>query len=443
MRKAKNNYKKIMGTSNKAINNDIKNSYSPTKIPSDIQKKRWYNVASSVKKVIRDNSIPEKDTLMNKIYDDMIKSYLDKENEPSKKVNEYEGIFINLAKYFDEKNEQEKELELLKRIKDSKNPTIRKRVRRQASLTLEKELLKDSANFDIVSQFADILAPEKSENDALENNSDDRKDIENLLTSLFGKEFEIEQLELGELEKYLSGVKTKTGHGEGKEYKEYPKDIHVEKRIKFFKEELNIEDTIRYCDEGTFAGSILLNIKDSDMVIVERLFEIYKDSYALANQSSSKSSATYVLPKDKVLDMLKFATKRDVKEQLESNGRKDWKTIIHNKNWKENVRKAIKCKVTGEQDSDENGHERLEEDMNQKIQGLCTRIADLDAEQQEANTELQQAIREEKEAIELVKQAIAKQQAAETRRQETEERQIKITQERVLVQKKLKEFLEL
>ena len=130
------------------------------------------------------------------------------------------------------------------------------------------------------------------------------------------------------------------------------------------------------------------------------------------------------------------------------------------------------------------GKERLLEDMMQnangnpimmnvvrKIQGLLTRIAELDAEQLQANKELEniineeknakieardrvaaqelakerleQAIKEEQEASAVAKQAISAEAEASKRRQESEERQKKIAEEKALIQKTLKEFIEL
>lgn len=116
-----------------------------------------------------------------------------------------------------------------------------------------------------------------------------------LISSVFGKEFPIEKLNLGELERYISGNRREPSDVDVIPVRgSYPEELQVENRMKFFKEELDIEPTIRFCDKGIFAGSILLKLKDTDSILVEKIINMYADG---TYEPNNYGSSTYILPK--------------------------------------------------------------------------------------------------------------------------------------------------
>ena len=240
-------------------------------IRNNVRKNNFKAVADTVKNVIHmDEENPEKEQLMKKIYIDVIEPWVRGANVEQEVPRQYEEMFIEFARQLDESSEQEKILNMLKRIENSKNSKTQKKIRRQISLMgLTQELLKDG---DIDAETVEKYA------DELEENTDNSTYAE-LISKLFGKEFPIEILNVEQLEKTLGdeGRKHREGNGTIKELKEYPEEIKVDKRLQFLIGELDVEPTGRFAETGIFSGSILLDIKDSDMVIVERLFEIYAD----------------------------------------------------------------------------------------------------------------------------------------------------------------------
>ena len=164
-----------------------------------------------------------------------------------------------------------------------------------------------------------------------------------LISSVFGKEFPIEKLNLGELEKYISGNRREPSDVDVIPVRgSYPEELQVENRMKFFKEELDIEPTIRFCDKGIFAGSILLELKDTDSILVEKIIDMYADG---TYEPNNYASATYILPKDKMLDLIKLQTKQKVKNQLKSDEIAGIAPIQHREtetySWKKNIKEAI------------------------------------------------------------------------------------------------------
>jgi|GEM_PF-6000933 hypothetical protein len=309
-------------------------------IRNNVRKNNFKAVADTVKNVIyMDEENPEKEQLMKKIYIDVIEPWVRGANIEQEVPRQYEEMFIDFAKKLDESSEQEKILNMLKRIENSKNSKTQKKVRRQISLMgLTQELLKDG---DIDAETVEKYA------DELEKNTDNSTYAE-LISKLFGKEFPIEILNVEQLEKTLGGEghKHREENGTIKELKKYPDEIKVDKRLKFLIEELDVEPTGRFAETGIFSGSILLDVKDSDMVIVERLFEIYADgTYDLANQQSGKASSTYILPKDKILKMVEAEAKSKVRKELEKEtedeGLGKWKPIRHTVSWMNRVKDRV------------------------------------------------------------------------------------------------------
>lgn len=317
------------------------NSKLMWRIRQNIRANNFKAVANAVKNVtFMDDKNPEKEQLMEDIYKGVIEPWVRGKNVEQEVPSQYEEMFINFAMALDESSEQEKIFDMLKRIENSKNLKTQKKVKRKLNLMgLTQELLKDS---DIDAEVVEKYANE------LEQNAEDNSTYAELISKLFGKEFPIETLEIKQLEKALggNGYKHREKIYPPKEKKEYPDEIKVDKRLKFLIEELDVEPTGRFAETGIFSGSILLNVKDSDMVIVERLFEIHGDgTYDLANQSSSYASSTYILPKDKVLKMVEAEARCKVRKELEketeNKGLGRWKPIKHTKNWKDRVKDRI------------------------------------------------------------------------------------------------------
>lgn len=308
------------------------------KIRTNVRRNNYRAVAKVVKDIINmDDENPDKSDLMDQVYRDVIEPWVRGENVEQEVPEQYEEMFVKFARQFDKKDDQEKILSMLDRIKDSKSSYIRKKVKRQMDLMeLTQELLKDG---DI-----DLDVVEKS-TERLEENIEGR-DYADVIHKLFGMEIPIEILNVEQLKSVLGeGGRSYRGNGP-KDEKEYPDEIKVDKRLKFLIEELDVEPKARFAEKGIFSGSILLNIKNSDMVIVERLFEIYEDgTFDLANHPNAKASATYILPENKVLDMINAATRKSVRKELEKEtdgeGLGVWKPIAHSIRWKERVKERI------------------------------------------------------------------------------------------------------
>ncbi len=308
------------------------------KIRTNVRRNNYRAVAKVVKDIINmDDENPDKSDLMDQVYRDVIEPWVRGENVEQEVPEQYEEMFVKFARQFDKKDDQEKILSMLDRIKDSKSSYIRKKVKRQMDLMeLTQELLKDG---DI-----DLDVVEKS-TERLEENTEGR-DYVDVIHKLFGMEIPIEILNVEQLKSVLGeGGRSYRGNGP-KDEKEYPDEIKVDKRLKFLIEELDVEPKARFAEKGIFSGSILLNIKKSDMVIVERLFEIYEDgTFDLANHPNAKASATYILPENKVLDMINAATRKSVRKELEKEtdgeGLGVWKPIAHSIRWKERVKERI------------------------------------------------------------------------------------------------------
>ena len=166
-------------------------------IRNNVRKNNFKAVADTVKNVIyMDEENPEKEQLMKKIYIDVIEPWVRGANIEQEVPRQYEEMFIDFAKKLDESSEQEKILNMLKRIENSKNSKTQKKVRRQISLMgLTQELLKDG---DIDAETVEKYA------DELEKNTDNSTYAE-LISKLFGKEFPIEILNVEQLEKTLGG----------------------------------------------------------------------------------------------------------------------------------------------------------------------------------------------------------------------------------------------
>ncbi len=344
---------------------DSDNSNLMWKIRNNVRKNNFKAVADTVKNVIyMEDTNPEKEQLMTKIYRDVIEPWVRGINVEQEVPRQYEEMFIDFARELDENSEQEKILDMLKRIENSKNPKTQKKVKRQINLMgLTQELLKeDGIDVDVVEKYADELGEDT-----------DSSTYTELISKLFGKEFPIEVLDIIQLEKTLGGKRRRHGNEERpiREVKEYPDEIKVDKRLKFLIDELNTEPTGRFAETGIFSGSILLDIKDSDIVVVERLFEIYADgTYDLANQQSGKASSTYILPKDKILKMVEEEAKSKVRKELEKEtedeGLGKWKPIRHTKNWMDRVKGRVENAKEIEETQEESKYsinEETQEDL--------------------------------------------------------------------------------
>ena len=102
-------------------------------IRNNVRKNNFKAVADTVKNVIHmDEENPEKEQLMKKIYIDVIEPWVRGANVEQEVPRQYEEMFIEFARQLDESSEQEKILNMLKRIENSNiqevilatNPTI-------------------------------------------------------------------------------------------------------------------------------------------------------------------------------------------------------------------------------------------------------------------------------------------------------------------------------
>lgn len=301
------------------------------RIRNNIRKGNFRKVSELIKTVLmEDDSNEEKHDLMEDIYKSVIEPWVKGTNNNEQIPRQYEEMLLKYASYTQNQGDLERTIDVLETIKESKNPRIRKKVSRQIKLIdLSQELSKGD---DI-----DIDAIESITHD-IENDIDSSTYME-LISSIFGKEFSIDKLSLGELEKYTAGKHRKPSDVDVDPVKgTYPKELQAENRMKFFREEIGIAPNIRFCDKGIFAGSILLEIKDTDWILVEKVINIYADG---TFEPNNYGSATYILPKDKVLDLIKLQTREKVKTQLKSNEIKGIDPIQHREKWKNNIKDAI------------------------------------------------------------------------------------------------------
>lgn len=282
----------------------------------------------------RENSDETKHDLLKAIYNDCIFPFVEGTGDLEPVPKQYENMFLEYARYAQGQRDTETALKILESIKESENPKIRKKVKRQINLShLSQELSKgDGVDADAVEKIAEDIERDK-----------DSWTYAELISSVFGTEFPIEKLELGELEKYISETHREISHTDTTSIKgsSYPEELQVENRMKFLKEELDIRPVIRYCDEGIFSGSILLELEDTDAVLVEKIMNIYANG---TYEPNNYGSSTYILPQDKMLDLIKLETRKKVKDQLRDSEDKEiapYATIQHRKYWKEKIKEAV------------------------------------------------------------------------------------------------------
>lgn len=300
-------------------------------IRNNVRKGNFNRVSELIMEVLkREDSDATKNPLIKTIYKECIAPWVERTDSDEPIPKQYENMLLEYARYEQGQENTKRALEVLKAIKNSENSKTRKKVKRQINLlSLSEEIAKsDNINIDAIEKIAKDI----------EQDVDSRTYME-LISSVFGREFPIEKLNLGELEKYISGNRREPSDTEVTPVKgSYSEELQVENRMRFFKEELDIEPTIRFCDKGIFAGSILLELKDTDSILVEKIINMYADgSYEPNNYGSS----TYILPKDKMLDLIKLQTKEKVKAQLKDDEVKEIAPIQHRENWKKNIKEAI------------------------------------------------------------------------------------------------------
>lgn len=300
-------------------------------IRNNVRRGNFSRVSELIMEVLRrEDSDKTKYDLIKTIYRDCIAPWVERTDNDEPIPKQYVNMLLEYARYEQGQGNTERALEVLGSIKESENSKTRKKVSRQINLiNLSQELSKDG---DI-----DVGVIEKIAED-IEQDVDSRTYME-LISSVFGKEFPIEKLNLGELERYISGNRREPSDVDVIPVRgSYPEELQVENRMKFFKEELDIEPTIRFCDKGIFAGSILLKLKDTDSILVEKIINMYADG---TYEPNNYGSSTYILPKDKMLDLIKLQTKEGVKTQLKGDEIRGIAPIQHRENWKKNIKEAI------------------------------------------------------------------------------------------------------
>lgn len=300
-------------------------------IRNNVRKDNYGRVSELIMEVLRrENSDKTKYDLIKTIYRECIAPWVERTDNDEHIPKQYENMLLEYARYEQGQGNTERALEVLGSIKESENSKTRKKVRRQINLiNLSQELSKDD---DI-----DVGVIEKIAED-IEQDVDSRTYME-LISSVFGKEFPIERLNLGELEKYISGNRRESSDVDVISVRgSYPEELQVKNRMEFFKEELDIEPTIRFCGKGIFAGNILLELKDTDSILVEKIINMYADG---TYEPNNYGSSTYILPKDKMLDLIKLQTKEKVKAQLKDDEIRGIAPIQHRENWKKNIKEAI------------------------------------------------------------------------------------------------------
>ena len=167
------------------------------KIRNNSRKGNFSKVAELVMEVLRrEESDETKHDLIKNIYGDYIVPCIERTDNGEQIPKQYENMLLEYAKYEQSQENTESALKVLESIKESENPKIRKKVRRQINLiNLSQEVSKgDDIDVDVIEKIAEDI----------EQDADSRTYVE-LITSVFGKEFPIEKLNLGELEKYIPG----------------------------------------------------------------------------------------------------------------------------------------------------------------------------------------------------------------------------------------------
>lgn len=188
----------------------------------------------------------------------------------------------------------------------------------------------------------DEILNDLQEDDGIKVSESDKVSYIDRLLSCFGEDFSIEQFNVGELRGILqnSGKKPKVINpfddvdkpNKPNIDRAYPEELSVENRIKFFKDNFDLESGIKFSTDGVFAGSVLLKINNSDLVIVERLFDTEVDG---TFAESSYGSATYILPKEESLELIKSKTRQQVKDKMPNNSK--IKTVNHTSNYYNNL----------------------------------------------------------------------------------------------------------
>ncbi len=298
-------------------------------IRNNVRGGNFRRVSELIMEVLRQKDSDEtQNYLIEKIYNDCIAPWVERTDISEPIPRQYENMLIAYAEYDQSHENTERALKVLESIKESESPKIRKKVRRKIKLiNLSQELSKDDIDIDTIQEITNDI----------QQDEDSRTYVE-LISSIFGKEFPIENLNLGELEKYIVGKHRKPSGNSIPNKGSYPEELQVKNRMKFFKEELDIEPMIRFCDKGIFAGSILLELKDTDSILVEKIINMYaNDTYEPNNYGSS----TYILPKNKMLDLIKYQTKEKVKIQLKEDEIKGIAPIQHRGSWKENIKNVV------------------------------------------------------------------------------------------------------
>lgn len=117
------------------------------------------------------------------------------------------------------------------------------------------------------------------------------------------------------------------GGGGGTQQVQYDESISPDKRVKFIIDSFKIEKILQ--GTGGFEDYVVFEIDGEDLVIAEKFFEKGKNG----EYKDSKKAATYILPKDKVLELLS-SSKPEIMEQAKSDD--EIQRVYHTSPKKEN-----------------------------------------------------------------------------------------------------------
>lgn len=259
-------------------------------------------------------------------------------------------------------------IETLKRIENPVNSRLKHTVERKINtVKLIIKLLKDGKDIDSedISQTAEKI---------IEEEKDNRKEQESTSIDIIESVFiyEVPANTIADKLK-ISGKKNELGTPreetedeiKARDGRSYGEELKAEKRWEFLSTEFDIEDNVRICNRGIFSGCLLISLKNSDLVILERVFNFHKDkTYTI----SDYGSATYILPKNKIIEMINMRMRRNVKEEMKDAEEtpEGWKPIRHDEEkWKQEVKKAIEEQMRGEQSTEvEESEKEFEDDEN-------------------------------------------------------------------------------
>ena len=253
-----------------------------------------------------------------KMVERFVLSKYDKENLPPVELHK---VFLQAAKYYREIGMYADAERILDTISSSPNISV------LIQIKMEKDLIKireSAENGEINQEALDDIKKiiENDEANELDTAHSMRFTEYDLLTSYFGS-IPVEMLDS---DIFPPDMIKPRGTREGTDIhvtrnNQYIEALSAEKRLQFFKENFQIE-RIRL-GRDKFAGTIIFEIKDSELVIAENFYRIDRDGHCVEDYGK----ATYILPKEIELDLIELSRGK-LKEKVGEEGRIS--TISHN-----------------------------------------------------------------------------------------------------------------